>query len=87
MTSSALSRMAAGMVTPSSRAAAAFTTTFVPANPTNGMLAGDSPRMTRQSGYLLPTEKGMRTVLEFTAHEARPLPADLFEPEAARALP
>ena len=37
--------------------------------------------------HLLPTEKGMRTILEFTDHEARPLPPDLFAPEAARALP
>lgn len=37
--------------------------------------------------HLLPSEKGMRTVLEFTDHEARTLPPDLFEPEAARALP
>ena len=37
--------------------------------------------------HLLPSEHGMRTILEFTGHQARALDPDLFDPVRARDLP
>ena len=34
--------------------------------------------------HLLPTEHGMKTILEFTGYERRTLAADLFDPDRAR---
>ena len=37
--------------------------------------------------HLLPSERGMRTTLEFVAYESRALDPGLFDPAGARALP
>lgn len=37
--------------------------------------------------HLLPSERGLRTTLEFLSHESRTLDPGMFEPAGARALP